>query len=199
MGQESPPNIPEVKISEDLTVNIALSPRHEINRGLFTLREIGHGRDLKKLLIVIGGLWVLSVLGSYCNFLTLSYIGAAIALPCSAWPVRDVRHADRGLLRREREGRRRQGRAPALRAQEGQGVPGRAGRARQLLPPRQDRASAALSLGPAPPPQPASLIGSARELASAGDRAFTKLSPPESTNQCSSSSSSSSTLPRPCF
>lgn len=48
----SPPNIPEVKIPEDLTVNIALSLRYEINRGFATLREIGHGRDLKKFLIV---------------------------------------------------------------------------------------------------------------------------------------------------
>ncbi|KAG8077831.1 hypothetical protein GUJ93_ZPchr0007g5193 [Zizania palustris] len=72
---KSPPNIPEVKIPEDLTVNIALSLRFELNRGLATLREIGHGRDLKKFLIVIAGLWVLSVLGSSCNFLTLFYIG----------------------------------------------------------------------------------------------------------------------------
>uniref|UniRef100_A0A0E0JNQ1 Reticulon-like protein n=1 Tax=Oryza punctata TaxID=4537 RepID=A0A0E0JNQ1_ORYPU len=71
---KSPPNIPEVKIPEDLTVNIALSLRYEINRGLATLREIGHGRDLKKFLIVIAGLWILSVLGSSCNFLTLFYI-----------------------------------------------------------------------------------------------------------------------------
>jgi len=71
---KSPPNIPEVKIPEDMTVNIALSLRHEINRGFFTLREIGQGRDLKKFLVVIGGLWIVSVLGSCCNFLTLSYI-----------------------------------------------------------------------------------------------------------------------------
>ncbi|KAL5223219.1 hypothetical protein ABZP36_027932 [Zizania latifolia] len=71
---KSPPNIPEVKIPEDLTVNIALSLRYELNRGFATLREIGHGRDLKKFLIVIAGLWVLSVLGSSCNFLTLFYI-----------------------------------------------------------------------------------------------------------------------------
>jgi len=71
---KSPPNIPEVKIPEDLIVNIALSLRYEINRGFSTLREIGHGRDLKKFLIVVAGLWVLSVLGSSCSFLTLSYI-----------------------------------------------------------------------------------------------------------------------------
>jgi len=71
---KSPPNIPEVKIPEDLIVNIALSLRYEINRGFSTLREIGHGRDLKKFLIVVAGLWVLSVLGSSFSFLTLSYI-----------------------------------------------------------------------------------------------------------------------------
>uniref|UniRef100_A0ACD5VJT2 Uncharacterized protein n=1 Tax=Avena sativa TaxID=4498 RepID=A0ACD5VJT2_AVESA len=71
---KSPPNIPEVKIPEDMIVNIARSLRYEINRGFSTLRDIGQGRDLKKFLIVVAGLWVLSVLGSCCNFLTLSYI-----------------------------------------------------------------------------------------------------------------------------
>jgi len=71
---KSPPNIPEVKIPEDTIVNIARSLGYEINRGFSTLREIGQGRDLKKFLIVVAGLWVLSVLGSCCNFLTLSYI-----------------------------------------------------------------------------------------------------------------------------
>jgi len=70
----SPPNIPEVKIPEDLAVNVAHSLRYEINRGFATLREIGQGHDLKKFLIVIAGLWNLSVLGSCCNFLTLFYI-----------------------------------------------------------------------------------------------------------------------------
>ncbi|KAF0927281.1 hypothetical protein E2562_031486 [Oryza meyeriana var. granulata] len=71
---KSPPNIPEVKIPEDLAVNVARSLRFEINRGFATLREIGQGHDLKKFLIVIAGLWILSVLGSCCNFLTLFYI-----------------------------------------------------------------------------------------------------------------------------
>ncbi|XP_047054641.1 reticulon-like protein B1 [Lolium rigidum] len=71
---KSPPNIPEVTIPEDTIVNIARSLRYEINRGFFTLKEIGQGRDLKKFLIVVAGLWVLSVLGSSCNFLTLAYI-----------------------------------------------------------------------------------------------------------------------------
>lgn len=48
----SPPHIPEVSIPEELTVDIALSLRYEINRGLAVLREIASGRDLKKFLSV---------------------------------------------------------------------------------------------------------------------------------------------------
>ncbi|CAN6332339.1 unnamed protein product [Urochloa humidicola] len=84
---KSPPNIPEVKIPEDLAVNVARSLRYEINRGLATLREIGQAHDLKKFLIVIAGLWILSVLGSCCNFLTLPYIGDC----CLLLPVLPMR------------------------------------------------------------------------------------------------------------
>lgn len=71
---KSPPQIPEVFIPEDLVVNIALSTRYEINRAFASLRQIALGRDIKKFLIVIAGLWLLSILGSCCNFLTLVYI-----------------------------------------------------------------------------------------------------------------------------
>jgi len=71
---KSPPRIPEVIIPEDLVVNIALSTRYEINRAFANLRQIALGRDIKKFLMVIAGLWLLSVLGSCCNFLTLVYI-----------------------------------------------------------------------------------------------------------------------------
>ncbi|XP_020574950.1 reticulon-like protein B2 [Phalaenopsis equestris] len=71
---KSPPNIPHVSIPEDLAVNIALSLRFEINRSIAALREIASGRDLKKFLAVIAGLWVVSILGSYLNFLSLFYL-----------------------------------------------------------------------------------------------------------------------------
>ncbi|RZS02497.1 hypothetical protein BHM03_00032558 [Ensete ventricosum] len=48
----SPPHIPEVIIPEDLSVNIALSLRYEIDRGFAVLREIATGRDVKKFLAV---------------------------------------------------------------------------------------------------------------------------------------------------
>ncbi|KAL5658006.1 hypothetical protein ACJX0J_031169, partial [Zea mays] len=68
------PNIPEVKIPNDLTLNVARSLRYEINMGFATLWVIGQDHELKKFLIVVAGLWILSVHGSCCNFLTLSYI-----------------------------------------------------------------------------------------------------------------------------
>ncbi|KAL5989172.1 Reticulon-like protein B2 [Asimina triloba] len=72
---KSPPHIPQVSIPEDVVVNVAQSLRFEINRAFALLREIASGRDLRKFLAVIAGLWVLSIVGSWCNFLTLFYIG----------------------------------------------------------------------------------------------------------------------------
>ncbi|XP_068665561.1 reticulon-like protein B2 [Aristolochia californica] len=71
---KSSPRIPEVCIPEDVVVNIALSLRFEINRAFAVLREVASGHDLKKFLAVIAGLWVLSIVGTWCNFLTLFYI-----------------------------------------------------------------------------------------------------------------------------
>jgi hypothetical protein len=44
------PDAPEVQISEDLAVNIALALRTDINRALVLLREIAMGHDLMKFL-----------------------------------------------------------------------------------------------------------------------------------------------------
>ncbi|KAJ4787600.1 Reticulon-like protein [Rhynchospora pubera] len=71
---KSTPNIPEVSIPEDLTVKIARSSSYEINNAFAVLRQIGLGHDLKKFLMVLGGLWFVSILGSSCSFLTLFYI-----------------------------------------------------------------------------------------------------------------------------
>jgi len=71
---KSPPRIPEVRIPEDPFLQVAAALRIEINQALVVLRSIAMGKDLKKFLTVIVGLWVLSVVGSWCNFLTLFYI-----------------------------------------------------------------------------------------------------------------------------
>jgi hypothetical protein len=69
------PRIPEVHISEEKARHAAFALRNDINRVLSLLRDVALGRDLKKFLMVIAGLWVLSVVGSWFDFLALSYIG----------------------------------------------------------------------------------------------------------------------------
>ncbi|GJU79981.1 reticulon-like protein B1 [Tanacetum coccineum] len=71
---KSPPRIPEVRIPEDKFLQFAAGLRNELNQTLDTLRSIASGRDLKKFLAVVAGLYVLSIVGSWCNFLTLFYI-----------------------------------------------------------------------------------------------------------------------------
>ncbi|XP_062179090.1 reticulon-like protein B2 isoform X1 [Phragmites australis] len=72
--KKSPPDIPLVQVPEDLAVNVARALRNDINRALHLFREIAMGHDLKKFLGVIVGLWILSGVGSCCDFLTLIYI-----------------------------------------------------------------------------------------------------------------------------
>ncbi|XP_052207389.1 reticulon-like protein B5 [Diospyros lotus] len=71
---KSPPQIPDVEIPNDIILGVDSAVRVEINRGLVVFRDIASGRDLKKFLGVIAGLWIVSVVGSWCNFLTLFYI-----------------------------------------------------------------------------------------------------------------------------
>ncbi|KAK2973772.1 hypothetical protein RJ640_018980 [Escallonia rubra] len=71
---KSKPYIPEVHIPEEPVLQLAAALRIEINRAIVTLRDIASGRDLKKFLGMIAGLWVLSIVGGCCNFLTLFYI-----------------------------------------------------------------------------------------------------------------------------
>lgn len=71
---KSPPHIPEVRIPEKCVLEVASALRAEVNYALAILRDIASGKELKKFLGVIAGLWVLSVVGNWCNFLTLFYI-----------------------------------------------------------------------------------------------------------------------------
>ncbi|KAB1204933.1 Reticulon-like protein B2 [Morella rubra] len=89
---KSPPRIPEIRLPENCVLEVASAVRVEVNRALAVLRDIASGRDLKKFLgfmdhssdvaschsravaLVVAGLWVLSLIGKWCNFLTLFYI-----------------------------------------------------------------------------------------------------------------------------
>lgn len=71
---KSPPHIPDVHIPREQFLEIASALRFEVNRALVVLRDIASGRELKKFVAVIAGLWVLSIVGGCCSFLTLFYI-----------------------------------------------------------------------------------------------------------------------------
>ncbi|KAG8058667.1 hypothetical protein GUJ93_ZPchr0002g23667 [Zizania palustris] len=72
--KKSPPDIPEVQISEDVAVNIALALCTDINQALHFLREIALGHGLMKFLGVIIALWILSEIGELSDFLNLFYV-----------------------------------------------------------------------------------------------------------------------------
>ncbi|CAH8310068.1 unnamed protein product [Eruca vesicaria subsp. sativa] len=72
--KKSPPQIPEIHVPEEPFLLIASSLRNELNQAFVILRSIALGRDLKKFLMVVVGLWIISVVGNWCNFLTLVYI-----------------------------------------------------------------------------------------------------------------------------
>ncbi|XP_047970882.1 reticulon-like protein B1 [Salvia hispanica] len=71
---KSPPKIPEVVLPQDVVLGVASALRTEINSLFALLRVVASGRDLKKFLAVIAGLWTVSILGSCFNSLTLFYI-----------------------------------------------------------------------------------------------------------------------------
>ncbi|KAL5571503.1 hypothetical protein UlMin_021100 [Ulmus minor] len=73
-----PPSFPNVHIPEDPFLQVVSGLTIEINRGFAVLREIASGKELKKFLIVIAGLWILSIVGSWSNFLTLFYIAVVL-------------------------------------------------------------------------------------------------------------------------
>ncbi|KAJ9545744.1 hypothetical protein OSB04_025451 [Centaurea solstitialis] len=75
---KSPPKFPEVALPEDIVLGVASALRVDVNNTLEILRNIASGKDLKKFLAVVAGLWVLSILGSYCNFLTLFYTSVVL-------------------------------------------------------------------------------------------------------------------------
>lgn len=76
---KQPVRIPQISFSEQLFQDVASALRFEINRLFAVIHDVASGRDLKKFLMVVAGLWVLSVVGSWANFLTLFYVAFVFA------------------------------------------------------------------------------------------------------------------------
>ncbi|TKY46724.1 Reticulon protein B8 [Spatholobus suberectus] len=78
-----PSNVPRLVLPEELFVNIATVVGGEVNRGLRFLQDVACGGNLKQFVIVVGSLFAGAVIGSWCNFISVIYIGfvAAHTLP----------------------------------------------------------------------------------------------------------------------
>ncbi|KAK8497846.1 hypothetical protein V6N13_032197 [Hibiscus sabdariffa] len=77
---KTPPHIPQIHLPEEPFLQIVSALTIELNHALKLLRDIASGRDLKKLLMIVAALWILSMVGSWCNFLTLFYISFVLLL-----------------------------------------------------------------------------------------------------------------------
>ncbi|KAF7833431.1 reticulon-like protein B8 [Senna tora] len=86
-----PSKVPRLVLPEDFFVNIATAVGAEVNQGLRFLQDVACGGNLKQFLIVVGSLWAAAMIGSWCNFLTVIYIGFVAA---HTLPVLYERHED---------------------------------------------------------------------------------------------------------
>ncbi|KAL8139908.1 hypothetical protein V2J09_005929 [Rumex salicifolius] len=79
----SPSQVPRIELPDQLFVNLAVSIGAEINNALGFLQDVACSGNLKQFLLITVSLWVAAVIGSWCNFLTVIYIGfvAAHTLP----------------------------------------------------------------------------------------------------------------------
>ncbi|KAI3457670.1 hypothetical protein Pfo_014333 [Paulownia fortunei] len=79
----SPSKVPRLVFPEEVFVNIGKAIGSEVNRGLIFLQDVACGGNIKQFLVVVASLWAAAIIGSWCNFLTVLYIGfvAAHTLP----------------------------------------------------------------------------------------------------------------------
>ncbi|KAL6880544.1 hypothetical protein ACP4OV_012109 [Aristida adscensionis] len=75
----SPSRVPRVELPEELFANIGAAIGAAVNKALGFLQDVSCGRDLKTFLLVIAGFFAAAIIGSWCNFLTVIYIGFVCA------------------------------------------------------------------------------------------------------------------------
>ncbi|XP_072965709.1 reticulon-like protein B2 [Typha angustifolia] len=79
-----PPESYVVKLAKEVQEKIAVAFPRWLSMFMTTLQEIARGKDLKVFLLTIGFLWILSVIGSSCSFLTLFYLASLSILTLPA-------------------------------------------------------------------------------------------------------------------
>ncbi|PIN17448.1 Reticulon [Handroanthus impetiginosus] len=79
----SPSKVPRLVLPEEVFVNAGKAIGYEVNCGLRFLQDVACGGNIKQFLVVVASLCAVAIIGSWCNFLTVLYIGfvAAHTLP----------------------------------------------------------------------------------------------------------------------
>ncbi|TXG70191.1 hypothetical protein EZV62_005126 [Acer yangbiense] len=75
----SPSEVPRIVLPPELFANIGVAVGDQVNQALQFLQDAACGGNLKQFLVVVASLWVAAVIGSWCNFLTVLYIGFVCA------------------------------------------------------------------------------------------------------------------------
>ncbi|CAI9783621.1 unnamed protein product [Fraxinus pennsylvanica] len=88
----SPSKVPRLVMPEEVCVNIAKMIGTEVNHGLRFLQDVACGGNMKQFLVVVASLCAAAIIGSWCNFLTVLYVGFVAA---HTLPVLYERHEDR--------------------------------------------------------------------------------------------------------
>ncbi|XAR52820.1 hypothetical protein NMG60_11021105 [Bertholletia excelsa] len=73
--KRSPSAVPRIQLPDELFVNVAKSVGAEINHALVLLQDIACNGNIKQFSVAVGSLLVAAIIGSWCNFLTVLYIG----------------------------------------------------------------------------------------------------------------------------
>ncbi|KAG8388809.1 hypothetical protein BUALT_Bualt02G0163700 [Buddleja alternifolia] len=85
-------DFPEIALPEDLCKSFALLLTDRCNKTVVLFRNVAMGKDLKKFLYGILALWVVSVVGSWFDLLTLIYIVFVMLL---TMPLLYEKHEDK--------------------------------------------------------------------------------------------------------
>lgn len=66
---------PRIVLPEEVFVNVGKLIGTEVNRGFGYLQDVACEGTMKQFLVVVGSLFAAAIIGSWCNFLTVVYLG----------------------------------------------------------------------------------------------------------------------------
>ncbi|KAA8516333.1 hypothetical protein F0562_016626 [Nyssa sinensis] len=96
--QEPAPPLPELYLSEEMANEVAAFIRDRVNALLSVSEDIALGKDSRMFFKVAAYLWLISVIGSLTDFLTLGYTSLVLVLTIPALYEKFEDHIDRYVL-----------------------------------------------------------------------------------------------------